>query len=398
MAEVLLPALGESVTEGIVTRWFKAVGDSVARDEPLFEISTDKVDSEVPSPATGVLTSILAAEGDTVAVGAAVATIGDEGEDPTPIADAPVAEVPAVPVQKAPTAVATPLAPATSPALTSLPPEGVGQVSSPMVRRLLEDAAIPVSSVTPSGDGGRITRADAEAAITAPIRRPVVLPAGPVELQEVPQGSLRSFVSIEADLDSVAAALASPRVAPLASEGIMIDASMVVARATAEVLAEFPMLNSNIVDNFAVPQPEVNLGVTLDLEGNLLAPVVPSAQDLNLRGLARRLGQVQERARSGALLVEDLLGGTFSVAAATSADVLVAIPPLLGSQVAVLSLGGVAKRAVVLSSDEGDSIGIQTTAVIGLSYDTRVVDATTATRFLVRLAEVLAERDWAAEL
>ena len=171
-----------------------------------------------------------------------------------------------------------------------------------------------------------------------------------------------------------------------------------VARATAEVLAEFPMLNSNIVDNFAVPQPEINLGMTLDLEGNLLAPVVPSAQDLNLRGLARRLGQVQERARSGSLLVEDLLGGTFSVAVAASKEVLVAIPPLLGSQVAVLSLGGVAKRTVVLSGPDGDSIGIKTTAVIGLAYDTRVVDVTTATRFLVRLAEVLAERDWTAEL
>lgn len=404
LAEVLLPALGESVTEGIVTRWFKAVGDSVARDEPLFEISTDKVDSEVPSPAAGVLTSILAAEGDTVAVGAAVATIGGEAEAPAPTAG-PVVEVPAVPAAEASVEVPTPTpAPA-----VSLEPAGAeqekgsgrsssGQTASPMVRRLLDDAGVPASSVRPSGPGGRITRADAEAALSAPVRRAPVIPAGPVELQEVPQGSLRSFVSLEADLDAVAAALASPRVAPLASEGIMIDASIMVARATAEVLAEFPMLNSNIVDNFAVPQPEINLGMTLDLEGNLLAPVVPSAQDLNLRGLARRLGQVQERARSGSLLVEDLLGGTFSVAVAASKEVLVTIPPLLGSQVAVLSLGGVAKRAVVLSGPDGDSIGIKTTAVIGLAYDTRVVDVTTATRFLVRLAEVLAERDWTAEL
>ena len=404
MAEVLLPALGESVTEGIVTKWFKAVGDTVERDEPLFEISTDKVDSEVPSPAAGVLMAIHAEEGDTIAVGAAVATIGDANGAPAvaatteatpapepvsapPAAPAPAAEAPAPPVPAAP-------APTSSVAAGG----SVPKTASPMVRRLLAEAGRAPSEVTPSGPGGRITRADAEAALRAPVRRAAVRPSGPVELEEVAQGSLRSFVSMEIDLDNVAAALVSPKVASLQVEGIEITSAMVVARATAEVLAEFPVLNSTIDGDLAIPKPEVNLGMTVDLDGNLLAPVVPSAQDLNLRGLARRFGEVLERARSGSLDISDLMGGTFSLSPATSPEVRVAIPPLLGSQVAVLSLGGVAKRPVVLSGPDGDSIAIRTNAVVGLAYDTRVVDATTATAFLVRLGQVLAERDWAAEL
>lgn len=407
LAEVLLPALGESVTEGIVTKWFKAVGDQVARDEPLFEISTDKVDSEVPSPTAGVLTAIHASEGDTVAVGAAVATIGDAtgAAQPAPAADpAPATAPPAAPesAPAAPTVAPPPTAPAPAaapaPAPEPVAATGKAVTASPMVRKLLEQAGRPESSISPSGPGGRITRVDAEAALRAPRKRAPLRPTGPVALEDVPQGSLRSFVSMEIDLDNVALALKSPKVASLATEGIEVTASMVVARATAEVLVEFPVLNSTIEGDLAVPQAEVNLGMTVDLEGNLLAPVVPSAQDLNLRGLARRFGEVLGRARSGSLDISDLMGGTFSMSPANSPEVLVAIPPLLGSQVAVLSLGGVAKRPVALSDEHGDSLAIRTNAVVGLAYDTRVVDATTATAFLVRLADVLTERDWVAEL
>ena len=398
MAEVILPSLGESITEGIVIRWFKAVGEAVERDEPLFEISTDKVDSEVPAPASGVLTQILAEEGDTVAVGAAVAVIGAEGDVAPSLPAAEAAEAPAAPQAAAP-------APAPSPSEPPSSATGTGQTASPMVRRLLADAGVEQASVPASGPGARITRSDAERAIaagpaisspagTTPSRPSVAL----LGASSDGAGARVGFVAIEADFEAVVRARRAAPALAAEIEGLVLDDRVFVVRAAVEALAEFPKLNATLTSAGVEVHANRNVGVSIDLAHRLLIPVVAGAQDLNLRGLARRLGELQIRARSGELAVEDLVNGTFSVVA-PSERVLLSFPRLVEPQVAVLSLGAVSRRAVVLSEPGGsDAIAIRSIGVLGLGYDSSAVDDTMATRFLERVAELLAGQDWAAEL
>jgi 2-oxoglutarate dehydrogenase E2 component (dihydrolipoamide succinyltransferase) len=394
LADVILPSLGESITEGIVTKWFKAVGESVDRDEPLFEISTDKVDSEVPSPASGVLTEILAEEGDTVAVGATIAVIGDAAGAPSapvePIAAAESVTTPPSGAESAPPPMAAPASGVTG--------KSTGTTASPMVRRLLEDAGVDAASLQASGAGGRITRRDAERAANARASAPGLAP-GPSRSGGVVSGALQGFVAIEADYEGVERARRTDAARAARVEGIALDDAVFAVRAAVEALAEFPVLNASISDGGVEVHGDRNIGVAIDLEERLLVPVIAGAQDLNLRGLARRLSELLVRARAGELAVKDLLGGTFSVVAAPSPQVLVSIPQIIEPQVAVLSVGGVARRAVVLTDVDGsDSIAIRSTGVLGLGFDTRVVDATTATMFLERVATLLATQDWSAEL
>jgi 2-oxoglutarate dehydrogenase E2 component (dihydrolipoamide succinyltransferase) len=400
LPDVVLPALGESITEGIVTKWFKAIGENVSRDEPLFEISTDKVDSEVPSPASGVLTAILAEEGDTVAVGATVAVIGDAGTavlSAAAEAGSPVVEA------EAPTA-----EPAEAPSVPAVagPPSASGgtggRSASPMVRRLLEDAHLDEGAVRASGPGGRITRADAEGAV----RSAAAAPAGAQAAAPAPiplvgeQGAVSSgFVAVEADYEAVRRAKRSAAAKAAEAEGVVLDEAVFALRAAVEALAEFPLLNASIGPAGLKRHGVRNIGVAIDFDGRLLVPVITDAQDLNLRGLSRRLAELLGRARSGELAVEDLIGGTFTVATAPSPSVLVAMPQLIEPQVAILSVGGVSRRAVALSDDAGgDAISVRSVGILGLGFDPRVIDATTAAHFLERVANLLADQDWAAEL
>jgi len=402
LADVVLPALGESITEGIITKWFKAVGDEVARDEPLLEISTDKVDSELPSPAAGVLTQILADEGDTVPVGATVAIIGDVGAAATPSStdaeSSPVIEG-AVPSAVPPVAETAPAAPGRVPAPPSSPSAAVrtgGQTASPMVRKLLSDAGVAAGDVAASGPGGRITRADAERTQSAPRPTPGSRPgfAGG-QSSWVTQG----FVAVEADYEGVVRARRSAAASSAETEGIVLDDAVFAVRAAVEALAQFPELNASVSDTGVETHAERNIGVAIDVDGRLLVPVIAGAQDLNLRGLSRRLGELLGRAQTGELAVDDLLGGTFTVAAAPSERVLVSIPGLVEPQVAILSVGGVTRRAVVLTDEHGfDSIAVRSVGVLGLGFDVRVIDATFATRFLERVAELLGSQDWSTEL
>ena len=402
MAEVILPSLGESITEGIIIRWFKSVGDSIERDEPILEISTDKVDSELPAPASGVITSILFEEGDTVEVGATVAVIGDAGDVPAPSA-APTVTTPepdARPNKATPIAAA----PIPAPAPTSTPvPAQAGVTSgsvtnSPMIRKLLSENGLSAAAVAATGTGGRITRADAEAAVQAPRsvteNRPAAL------FVEAPMGSSpRGFVALEADYEAVVKAKKAPAAQAAAREGIVLDDVIFAVRAAVEALGEFPLLNASLSEGRVNVHSQRNIGVALDLEGHLLVPVIPDAQDLNLRGLSRRLADIRLRSRSGDLGVEDLIGGTFSVTAPASPRVLVSIPQLIEPQVAVLSVGGISRQAIVVSDEDGtDSIAIRSIGVLGLAFDARVVDVTTASQFLERVATLLETQDWTAEL
>jgi 2-oxoglutarate dehydrogenase E2 component (dihydrolipoamide succinyltransferase) len=389
LADVTLPSLGESVTEGIVTRWFKQVGEHVDRDEPLYEISTDKVDSEMPAPASGTLTEILAAEGDTVAVGARLAVIGDAGAAPVPApteAAAPIERA----AEKAEAAVPESAPPPAPPAV------GEGTVTSPVVRRILEDAGLDASRVAGTGPGGTVTRRDAERAVAAGPAEDVLVPMSNVQrrmgehMSASVATSPHAFVAVEADASAIS------RVAELGGatqDGVPIEPSTVVAVAVVRALGEFELLNASLTVEGLVVHPGVNLGVVLGLDGGMLVPVIHAASGLTLRALAKRVTDLAERTRTRQLTTDDLLDATFTIAGAPSEHALFSVPILIQPQVAIVSVGGLQRRAEVVLTPAGETIAFCDRVVIGCSFDHRVVDATYVARFLDRVSELLAGLD-----
>jgi pyruvate dehydrogenase E2 component (dihydrolipoamide acetyltransferase) len=468
----MMPQLGETVTEGTVTRWMKGVGDAVERDEPLFEVSTDKVDSEVPAPASGVLTEILVPEGETVEVGVKLAVIGDGAAGDAP-ADAPVAETetaaaPAPATQAAPEPSA-PAAPPPSPSVQASSPEPitapqpapapVGEVQtngadrvvvSPMVRRLLSENGIDSSEVTGTGPGGRITRDDvlkevdarrsgatvapapapapapvataqpaapSTPAPTAPVRAPVT-PSVPRTAgdQLIPFSNVRrrtaehmvrskatsphAFIAKEVDFEVVERVRSAWGERFRSEEGFSLTYLPFVARASVEALRDFPLLNASVVDEALLVHADVNLGIAVDLshEG-LIVPVVHRAEELSLRGLARRIRDLADRARTRKLNADDISGGTFSITNDGPFGTYFTVPIINQPQVAILATDGIARRPVVVTHADGsESIAIHSTGVVGLSWDHRAVDGAYVSLFLARVSELLGSRDWAAEL
>jgi len=483
-----MPQLGETVTEGTITKWFKAVGDTVARDEPLFEVSTDKVDSEVPSPADGILTAILVEEGDTVDVGVALAVIdGDpapavpapapDGEaasasaaDPAPpaqqaepspaspptTAPAPLAELPDEPVPSASPRTATTARPAAAPAApspvaTRLPavPAGADQarVLSPVVRRLLADHAIDPSTIRGTGLDGRITRADVEALIErggppaavpsigdgrSPQASPSVAPAPPLPARAatptsdgvrpgerdevVPFTNIRrrtaehmvrskatsahTLMVREVDYERVEQVRRAHGERFRDEEGFSLTYLPFVARATTEALAEFPHLNASVGNDALIVHHDINLGIAVDLDNEgLIVPVVHNAEELNLRGMARRIRDVADRARTKRLSLDDISGGTFSVTNAGPFGTLITGAIINQPQVAILSTDGVSRKPVVVELPDGtESIGIHSVGLLAMNFDHRAVDGAYVARFLSRLSAILDDRDWAGEL
>ena len=503
-----MPQLGETVTEGTITKWFKSVGDTVARDEPLFEVSTDKVDSEVPSPAEGVLTAILVEEGDTVDVGVALAVI-DAGASASSVAAAPQAEAPAVGTDAAPlaglpdepVAVATASAPAV-PAEPATPAQGVvaatatapktpapdgngtgasggtgdrdsagdrdgtgdsdsagdrdgtgrSMVLSPVVRRLLHDHDIEPSSVRGTGLGGRITRSDVEALIErgAPASVPSIpadvtngaragLAAGPVgavgSAAAGPAGVVRRPDTATGDRDEIVpftnirrrTAEHMTRSKATSAHTLMvkeIDYERVeqvrrahgerfrqeegfgltylpfVARASVEALADFPHLNASVGEDALVVHHDINLGIAVDLDNEgLIVPVVHRAEELNLRGMARRIRDVADRARTKRLSLDDISGGTFSITNAGPFGTLITGAIINQPQVAILSTDGVSRKPVVIEQPDGsETIGIHSIGLVAMNFDHRAVDGAYVARFLARLSDILDGRDWAGEL
>ncbi len=392
MADVTLPSLGESVTEGIITRWFKKVGDSVARDEPLFEVSTDKVDSEMPSPAAGVLTEILAGEGDTVETGSRVAVI-----DENAVAGSVAPAAPSAPSTPAPS---TP-APLTSEAPTTTPGESrtAGVVMSPVVRRILADGGVEPAKVHGSGPGGAITRRDAERAVANGPTDEEVVPLSnglrrmgqhmTLSAQSTPHG----FVAIEVDasifdqLDSLGRRT---------RDGVEISDQMVMGLAAVRALGEFEFLNATFAGDELVVHRTVNLGFMREvLRDGMLVPVVHAAAGLTLRALARRVHELFERVSTRQLTTDDLMGGTFTLVGPTGPNSLWTSPIIIQPEVAVLSMGAVRRVPVVL--EDGVSVGVGRRVVIGLSFDHRVCEPFTATAYLERVAELLAGLDLESE-
>ena len=489
-----MPQLGETVTEGTITKWFKAVGDTVARDEPLFEVSTDKVDSEVPSPADGVLTAILVEEGDTVDVGVALAVIdGDAGAAPPPppasspgaaapvaevapapvapppppppvpttaAAAAPLAELPDEPVPSAARATPAPTTPSAAPttptsppfaasAGTSLPTVPAGadraRVLSPVVRRLLADHDIDPSAIRGTGLQGRITRADVEAVIerggppaavpsigaerTTPVAPSATPPPAPRAATPTSDGvrpgdrdevvpftnirrrtaehmvrskatSAHTLMVKEVDYERVEQVRRTHGERFREEEGFSLTYLPFVARATTEALAEFPHLNASVGNDALIVHHDVNLGIAVDLDNEgLIVPVVHNAEELNLRGMARRIRDVADRARTKRLSLDDISGGTFSITNAGPFGTLITGAIINQPQVAILSTDGVSRKPVVVELPDGtESIGIHSVGLVAMNFDHRAVDGAYVARFLSRLSAILDDRDWAGEL
>jgi pyruvate dehydrogenase E2 component (dihydrolipoyllysine-residue acetyltransferase) len=467
-----MPQLGETVTEGTVTKWLKGLGDSVERDEPLFEVSTDKVDSEVPSPASGVLAQIVVPEGETVDVGTIVAVVSDDGSAaappppaqppaaqpqaaPPPAAPPPAAQPPAAPPPAAPPPPAQPpaaqptapapsanaTAPAAAPPGSS--PEATGglgnRILSPVVRRLLDENGIDPTDVPGTGLGGRITRADVLGVIDArraggvpaagvartqprPAPAPSAAPvsassAGRAGTDEViPFTNIRrrtaehmvrskatsahTLVVVEADYENVEKVRRAMGPAFREEEGFSLTYLPFVARATVEALREWPELNASVGDDALIVHHQVNLGVAVDLDHRgLIVPVVPRAEELTLRGIARRIRDLADRARTKKLSADDIAGGTFSITNAGPYGTFLTAPIINQPQIAILSTDGVKRRPTVVMSDDGtEAIAIHSIGLLCLSWDHRAVDGAYAAAFVHRVAELLAGHDWASEL
>jgi 2-oxoglutarate dehydrogenase E2 component (dihydrolipoamide succinyltransferase) len=403
LVDVTLPSLGESVTEGIITQWFKKVGDVVARDEPLFEVSTDKVDSEMPSPAAGVLVQIIAAEGDTVETGSRVAVIDGSAGASAPAPSAPPESSEAVteaePVASTTFTAPAPTTPTPAPETATSTEATSGVVVSPVVRRILNDGGVEASSLRGTGPGGSITRRDAERAVAQGPTEEVVLPLSNGQrrmgqhMSVSSQGTPHGFVAVEVD-GAIFAKLES--LGRVTRDGESISDEMVVSLAAVRALAEFEFLNATYSGDELVLHRTVNLGVIRAVaDDGMLVPVVHAAAGLTLRALARRVNELDDRLGSRQLTADDLMGGTFTIAGAPTAHTLWAKPIIIQPEVAILSMGAV--RVVPVVASGGTSLEVGRRLVLGLSFDHRVCEPTGAAKYLERVGELLAGMDLESE-
>ena len=462
MAEIQLPQLGESVTEGTITKWFKAVGDSVAEDEVLFEVSTDKVDSEVPSPVGGVLTEIRVAEGDTVDVGTIIAVVGDGAAAPAPAAAAPAptpepepapapvveaAPTPAPAPAPAPVAAAPAPTPAPAPAPTPAPAPApaapsaatAGQVLSPIVRRLITDYGLDASRIAGTGPDGRITRSDVEAAIRSGVASSSTgsAPASAPAASAAPTGGQRratpaprsgtgdtveplnnirrrtgehmvmskqvsphAYTIVEVDYENVERVRRAHRDEFRATEGFGLNYLPFISRAVIDALRNYPHMNASVGDGELIVHNYVNLAIAVDLDfTGLLAPVIHEADDKRLRAIARDINDLAGRARSKQLSADDISGGTFTLSNSGSFGSHLVLPIINQPQVAIISTDGVHRKPVVVNGTDGsESIAIHSVGMLAMSWDHRAFDGAYAAAFLRDVKEIIETRDWEAEL
>jgi 2-oxoglutarate dehydrogenase E2 component (dihydrolipoamide succinyltransferase) len=441
---ISMPALGESVSEGTVTRWLKNVGDSVAVDEALLEVSTDKVDTEIPSPVAGTLLSIDAPADTTVPVGARLASIGTSGAVAAPVAPAPVAPAPvAPPVVVAPPAPPAPVAPVAAPAapFNSMPAPVANNSDlyvTPLVRKIASDAGIDLATVRGTGVGGRIRKQDVyEAAERARVATPaapqipsapvassapstsaapkVVAAASPLRGTTVPMSRLRKVIAsrmveslqtsaqlttvIEVDITKISKLRDRAKKSFEEREGVKLTFLPFFAVAVCEALKQHPVLNSSVDGESIIYHGTENLGIAVDTERGLLVPVIKDAGDLNLGGVARRIVDVAARTRDNKISPDELSGGTFTITNTGSRGALFDTPILNQPQVAILGLGAIVKRPIVVADgDGGETIAIRSMVYLAISYDHRIVDGADAARFLATLKERLEEGRFESDL
>ena len=430
MTSIQMPQLGETIIEGTILKWLKQEGDPVEADEPLFEISTDKVDTEVPSPVTGVVTKILVAEGETVAVGTLLAEIDSEdagaaraaarADHPAAAASDPSDAIgaPASGSASAPTP-AAPAAPVPVPA-ASLPDRGPrSQILSPLVRKLAMEHGIDLASVSGSGSGGRITKKDVMAAVTgsdaggaaAPRLRAVPAPgtAGMAE-EVVPMSHIRKAIAshmvgslqmtarawnmVEVNMEAVVRLRERNKEAFAASEGFNLTYTPFVTRAVTDALLAFPMVNAELRGEELIVRHSVNMGIAVSYEDGLIVPVVKGADTMNLVGIARAVNDLATRARAKKLLPDEVQGATFSITNPGPFGSIMSVPIINTPNAAILAFDAIEKRPVVID----DAIAIRHMAYISMSWDHRVIDGALASQFLGRVKQNLETWDFAEDL
>ncbi|MFC9468404.1 2-oxoglutarate dehydrogenase, E2 component, dihydrolipoamide succinyltransferase [Streptomyces coelicoflavus] len=454
--DVVLPALGESVTEGTVTRWLKSVGDSVEEDEPLLEVSTDKVDTEIPAPASGTLLEIVVGEDETAEVGAKLAVIGAAGAAP---AAAPAQEAPAAPAQPEPTPAPAapapapaqaapapapaapapaPQAPAPAPAPAAAPaapaaaqPVDDGAYVTPLVRKLAAENGVDLSTVKGTGVGGRIRKQDvvaaaeaAKAAAPAPAAAPAapaakkapVLEASPLRGQTVKMPRIRKVIGdnmvkalheqaqlssvVEVDVTRLMKLRARAKDAFAAREGVKLSPMPFFVKAAAQALKAHAPVNAKIneAEGTITYFDTENIGIAVDSEKGLMTPVIKNAGDLNLAGIAKATADLAGKVRASRISPDELAGATFTISNTGSRGALfdtIIVPP---GQVAILGIGATVKRPAVIETEDGPVIGVRDMTYLTLSYDHRLVDGADAARYLTAVKAILEAGEFEVEL
>jgi pyruvate dehydrogenase E2 component (dihydrolipoamide acetyltransferase) len=436
--EVLMPQMGESIAEGTLSKWLKKLGDEVKRDEPLFEISTDKVDAEIPAPTAGVLAEIKVQEGQTVPVQTLVAVIETEKGAAKPAAPAAApAPAPAAPPKVAPAPAATsPVLPKPSPSSPSLPTgdgaetaeERLRRKSTPLVRKIAAEHQVDISTIPGTGYAGRVTKQDilgfidrgvtmpagapAGAAPRAP--RPPLPSAGPIEHPSVepwpgdrvePFSKIRKITAdhmilsrrtsahvtsfFEVDYSRVAE-LRRKHKAAYAERGVNLTYLAFIATTAAENLRKHPVVNAAVSGDNIIYRGDVNIGIAVALDWGLIVPVVKRADELSLAGLARAINDLGERARNKKLSPDEIQRGTFTITNPGVFGSYAGAPIINQPQVAILGVGAIEKRPKVVTLPDGtDTIAIRTMGMLSMSYDHRVVDGADADRFLADVKRAL---------
>ncbi|MBK6427631.1 MAG: 2-oxoglutarate dehydrogenase, E2 component, dihydrolipoamide succinyltransferase [Blastocatellia bacterium] len=434
--DVIMPQMGESIAEGTIVKWLKAVGDKVIRDEPLFEISTDKVDAEIPSPASGTLLEIKVVEGQTVGINTVVAIIGEGGgaAAPAPAAaeavPAPVAApepAPAVPASEVPGTAPAPPPPPAAPVEPPQPAAASGSVeelrrtrSSPLVRKLAEEHGVDISAVTGTGISGRVTKADilayvesggakaapagsahapvAPSAPSAPavpeVVRPTFKPGERVRVEpmsimrrriaENMVASRRTSAHVNTVFEMDCTKLVEVRnklKGQYEADGAKLTYTPMIIKAVVDSLKAFPILNASIQGDDIVYKQDINVGIAVALDWGLIVPVIKRADEQSLLGLSRSVSDLAERARTKRLKPEEVQDGTFTITNPGIYGGLFGTPIINQPQVAILGIGAIEKRAVVIN----DAIAIRTMSFFALSFDHRLIDGAVADQFMAHL-------------
>ncbi|MFJ9919105.1 2-oxoglutarate dehydrogenase, E2 component, dihydrolipoamide succinyltransferase [Streptomyces rubiginosohelvolus] len=460
--DVTLPALGESVTEGTVTRWLKEVGEEVAEDEPLLEVSTDKVDTEIPAPVAGVLLEIVVGEDETAEVGAKLAVIGAPGAAPAaapaqpaapaqeaPKAEAPKAEAPKqeapkaeAPKQEAPAPVQAPSAPAApapaqpapaapAPAAQAAPSGDDGAYVTPLVRKLASENNVDLSSVKGTGVGGRIRKQDvvaaaeaakAAAAAPAPAAAPAAakapkLEASPLRGQTVKMTRMRKVIGdnmmkalhsqaqltsvLEVDITKLMKLRNQAKASFAAREGVKLSPMPFFVKAAAQALKAHPVINARINEDEGTITyfDSENIGIAVDAEKGLMTPVIKGAGDLNIAGIAKKTAELAGKARGGGLTPDDMSGATFTISNTGSRGALFDTVIVPPNQAAILGIGATVRRPVVINHpDLGETIAVRDMTYLSLSYDHRLVDGADAARYLTSVKAILEAGEFEVEL
>ncbi len=436
MTDVIMPQMGESIAEGTVTKWFKKVGDTVERDEPLLEISTDKVDTEIPAPTSGVLSEIKVQEGETVPINTVIGVIGGEVKEAT---------TPSPPSPPTPARSSSPPGAAPEPRTDTSPPEHPerpqpaqhpqpGLRSSPLVRKMAREHGIDLSRLTGTGRGGRVTKQDVLKFVEAPPAPPAAPmgvvptpappappaapqsgppaasppPAAPASAHESrvhvePMSKMRKSIAehmvvsqqtsahvttvFEADVSRIVAQRAEYKAA-FQRDGVKLTYTPFFVHAVLSSLKAFPIFNASIDGDSIVYHKDKNLGIAVALDGGLIVPVIHHADEKSFLGLARAVNDIGERARTKKLMPADVQGGTFTITNPGVFGGLFGTPIINQPQVAILALGGIHKRPVVVN----DGIGVRSMVYLALSFDHRLIDGALADQFMADLKQRL--EDW----